>query len=54
MAWWRSSRLQKVEQLEADIESLEIDLDDAKNRIEVLEKIVTDEKYDLGKKIDQL
>ena len=40
--------------LEADLESLQADLDDARQRIEVLEKIVTDEKYDLGKKIDDL
>ncbi|MBQ75631.1 MAG: hypothetical protein CMQ20_11515 [Gammaproteobacteria bacterium] len=45
---------QKIEELEADFESLEADLDDAKNRIEVLEKIVTEEKYNLGKKIDEL
>ena len=45
---------QKLVDLEADLESLQADLDDARQRIEVLEKIVTDEKYDLGKKIDDL
>ena len=45
---------QKLVDLEADLESIEADLDDARQRIVVLEKIVTDEKYDLGKKIDDL
>lgn len=45
---------QKISDVEADLESLEADLEDARQRIEVLEKIVTDEKYDLGKKIDEL
>ncbi|MCH8257393.1 MAG: hypothetical protein IIA75_05755 [Proteobacteria bacterium] len=45
---------QKLSEFEADLESLEADLDDARQRIEVLEKIVTDEKYDLGEKIDDL
>ncbi len=45
---------QKLVDLEADLESVEADLDDARQRIVVLEKIVTDEKYDLGKKIDDL
>ncbi len=40
--------------LEADLANLEQDLEDAKQRIEVLEKIVTDDKYDLGKQIDDL
>jgi len=44
----------KFADLEADLANFEQDLDDARQRIEVLEKIVTDEKYDLGKKIDDL
>jgi 5-bromo-4-chloroindolyl phosphate hydrolysis protein len=44
----------KFGDLEADLATFEQDLDDARQRIEVLEKIVTDEKYDLGKKIDDL
>ena len=44
----------KFGNLEADLATFEQDLDDARQRIEVLEKIVTDEKYDLGKKIDDL
>jgi 5-bromo-4-chloroindolyl phosphate hydrolysis protein len=44
----------KFGDLEADLAAFEQDLEDARQRIEVLEKIVTDEKYDLGKKIDDL
>lgn len=44
----------KFDDLEADFSTLEQDLEDALQRIEVLEKIVTDEKYDLGKRIDDL
>lgn len=44
----------KFTDLEADLSVVEQDLEDARQRIEVLEKIVTDEKYDLGKKIDDL
>ena len=40
--------------LEADLAVLEQDVEEQRKRIEVLEKIVTDEKYDLGKKIDGL
>jgi len=36
------------------IDDLEADLDDAMERIKVLEKIVTDEKYDLSRQIDDL
>jgi 5-bromo-4-chloroindolyl phosphate hydrolysis protein len=45
---------QKFTDMETDLDSLEAELNDARQRIEVLEKIVTDEKYDLGKKIDDL
>lgn len=44
----------KFDEIEADLSTLEQDLEDALQRIEVLEKIVTDEKYDLGKRIDDL
>jgi len=43
-----------VSDLEADLASLEQDLEEQRQRIEVLEKIVTDGKYDLGKEIDDL
>ncbi|MFP6807374.1 MAG: hypothetical protein VB957_09345 [Pseudomonadales bacterium] len=44
----------KIDEFGTDLASLEQDLEDARQRIEVLEKIVTDEKYDLKKKIDDL
>lgn len=40
--------------LEEQVHDLESDLQDARQRIEVLEKIVTDQKYDLGREIDDL
>ena len=40
--------------MEADLAALEQDVEDQRQRIEVLEKIVTDGKYDLGKQIDDL
>jgi hypothetical protein len=43
-----------VGELEADLAALEQDVEDQRQRIEVLEKIVTDGKYDLGKQIDEL
>ena len=47
-----SSKL--FDELETDLATLEQDLVDARERIIVLEKIVTDQKYDLGKQIDEL
>ena len=44
----------RFEDMEADIAALEQDLEDARERIIVLEKIVTDDKYNLGKQIDDL
>ena len=44
----------RVADLEAQTDELEADLADARKRIEVLETIVTDQKYDLGRKIDDL
>lgn len=41
-------------ELKADIQRLENDLDDAMERIIVLEKIVTDGKYSLRREIDDL
>ncbi len=38
----------------ADVSALEEDLEDARHRIAVLEKIVTDNQFDLGKQIDDL
>lgn len=43
-----------VVDMEADLAALEQDVEDQRQRIEVLEKIVTDGKYDLGKQIDDL
>jgi hypothetical protein len=43
-----------VADIEADLAALEQDVEDQRQRIEVLEKIVTDGKYDLGKQIDDL
>ena len=43
-----------VSDMEADLAALEQDVEDQRQRIEVLEKIVTDGKYDLGKQIDDL
>lgn len=45
---------QRIDDLEADVADLEQDLEDARERIIVLEKIVTDSKFDLGKQIDDL
>jgi hypothetical protein len=44
----------KVKDLESDLAEVEQDLDDARARIEVLEKIVTDDRHDLRKQIDGL
>ncbi len=44
----------KFDDFETDMSSLEQELADVRERIIVLEKIVTDEKYDLGKQIDGL
>jgi len=43
---------QRVADLETDLAELEQDLRDARQRIEVLETIVTDEREDLRRKID--
>jgi len=45
---------QRFDDLEDEIHELEQDLADARKRIEVLEKIVTDQRYDLGREIDGL
>jgi hypothetical protein len=44
----------RMEDIEEQVHDLESDLQDARHRIEVLEKIVTDQKYDLGREIDDL
>ena len=44
----------RLQDLEEQVQDLENDLLDARYRIEVLEKIVTDGKYDLGRQIDNL
>ena len=45
---------QRVKDLEIDMSALEEELEDARHRIAVLEKIVTDNRFDLGKQIDDL
>ena len=45
---------QRLKDLESDMSALEEDLEDARHRIAVLEKIVTDNQFDLGKQIDDL
>ncbi len=44
----------RVEALEDEVVDLKEELDEARKRIEVLEKIVTDGKYDLSREIDEL
>ena len=44
----------RMEDLEEQVHDLESDLQDARHRIEVLEKIVASQKYDLGREIDDL
>ena len=44
----------QVSDLEQRLDDLDADLARARQRIEVLEKIVTDQKYDLGRQIDGL
>ncbi len=44
----------RVRELEADLGKLENDLEDALERIVVLEKIVTDGKHNLRREIDDL
>lgn len=44
----------RVRDLEEQVQDMEADLQDARSRIEVLEKIVTDEKYDLKREINDL
>ena len=44
----------KLEALEQDVATVEQDLEDAQERIVVLEKIVTDDKNNLRREIDDL
>ena len=44
----------ELNDLESEIAVMEQDLEDARARIEVLEKIVTDDKYQLNKDINDL
>jgi hypothetical protein len=46
--------LKRIDELEADLAEVEQDLEDAMKRIEVLEQIVTDDKQDLKRQIDDL
>lgn len=43
-----------IKDLESEIAGMEQDLEDARARIEVLEKIVTDDRYQLNKDINDL
>ena len=45
---------ERVQDLEAEVVGLRADIDEYRQRIEVLEKIVTDQKYDLVRQIDDL
>lgn len=45
---------ERMDGLEEDIAQLEADLQDARERIVVLEKIVTDDKQNLSRQIDDL
>lgn len=45
---------QRIKELSEDLSAIEQELADARSRIEVLEKIVTDEKYHLDKEIRNL
>lgn len=44
----------RIDDLETDLAAVEQDLEEARNRIVVLEKIVTDDRGNLRKKIDDL
>jgi len=44
----------RLAELELVVEHLDADLNGARKRIEVLEKIVTDQKYDLSRRIEDL
>ncbi|MBL6691487.1 MAG: hypothetical protein ISP91_13955 [Pseudomonadales bacterium] len=44
----------RIDELEEHVQDVRADLQDARARIEVLEKIVTDEKYDLRREINNL
>ena len=46
--------LERIDSLETDLGESEQLLEDAVARIEVLERIVTDDKYSLGEEIDSL
>ena len=46
--------IERIDSLETDLGESEQLLEDAVARIEVLERIVTDDKYSLGKEIDNL
>jgi peptidoglycan hydrolase CwlO-like protein len=43
-----------LKDLESEVAAMEQDLEDARARIEVLEKIVTDDRYQLNKDINDL
>ena len=44
----------RIDDLEADLGTMEQELSDARERIVVLEKIVTDDKHNLSRQIDDL
>jgi|TARA_B100001964_G_C14233976_1_gene601490 uncharacterized protein YoxC len=44
----------RIEDLEADVVNLETETEELRSRVEVLEKIVTDDKYQLDKDLKDL
>ncbi len=46
--------LHRLDEMESHLESVEDDLDEARNRIIVLERIITDDKGGLAREIDGL
>ncbi len=49
-----SKHQSRIDDLEEHVQDVEADLQDARNRIEVLEKIVTDQQYDLKRELNDL
>ena len=44
----------RIDDMEEQVHDMEADLADTRKRIEVLEKIVTDQRYDLSREINNL
>ncbi len=52
--WTKSYRQPKKMLDDPRVESLELELEDLRSRVAVLEEIVTDQKYDLRSQLDAL